>query len=212
MALAARDEAHRDGLRYTVDGDLQRFFDTAPRRGLLNRRASRLNDRRGLRRMSRSWRAGGLLPDGRREQTLCGVPPGGPLAPLLAHVMLEDRDVERERRGLRCAREAAAVRTFVRSQAAAQRVWHSSSHCLEGCWRRRITGTKSQAARLSAGAFRGVELKRGQWRWTEAAGKRFTERLRELTARRHGRSMASRIEALQRSVTGWLTYVGHRPS
>ena len=103
---------------------------------------------------------------------------------MLANVRLDDLDAELERRGLRFARYADDFRIFVRIQ----------------------------AARLSAGSFLGFELKRGKLRWTDAAVKRFKERIREITARSNGRSMESRIEALQRYVTGWLNYFGHSHS
>jgi RNA-directed DNA polymerase len=212
MALAEMEEAHREGLRYAVDGDLQSFFDTVHHRLLMNRLARRINDRRVLRLIRRYWRAGVILPDGRREHTLGGVPQGGPLSPWLAHVRLDDLDAELERRGLRFARSADDFRIFVRSQAAAQRVWRSISRFIEGRLRRRINRTKSQAARLRAGSVLGFELKRGKWRWTDAAVKWFKERIREITARSHGRSMESRIEARQRYVTGWLNDFGHRHS
>jgi RNA-directed DNA polymerase len=55
-------------------------------------------------------------------------------------------------------------------------------------------------------------LKRGKLRWTDAAVKRFKERIREITARSNGRRMESRIEALHRYVTGWLNDFGHSHS
>jgi RNA-directed DNA polymerase len=212
MALAEMEEAHRDGLRYAVDCDVQSFFDTVHHRWRMNRLARRITDRRVLRLMRRYVRAGVILPDGSRGHTLCGVPPGGPLSPRLAKVLLDALDAERERRGLRFARYADDFRIFVCSQAAAPRVLRSISRFSEGRLRRWINWTKSKAARLSAGSFRGFELKRGTRRWTEAAVKRFTERIREITARSNGRRMKSRIEALQRYVTGGLNYFGHRHS
>jgi RNA-directed DNA polymerase len=133
-------------------------------------------------------------------------------SPLRAHVRLDDRDAERERRGLRFARDADDCRIFVRSQAAAPRVLRSISRFSEGRVRRRINWTKSKAARRSAGSCLGFELPRGKWRWTDAAVQRFTERIRAITARSNGRRMASRIEARHRDVTGWLHDVGHRHS
>jgi RNA-directed DNA polymerase len=212
MALAEMEEAHRDGLRYAVDCDLQSFFDTVNHRLLMNRLARRINDRRVLRLISRYLRAGVILPDGSREQTPCGVPQGGPLSPLLANGMLDDLDAELERRGLRFARYADDFRIFGRSQAAAQRVLRRISRFIEGRLRLRINWTKSQAARLSAGSFLGFELTRGKLRWTDAAVNRFKERIREITARSNGRSMESRLAALQRYITGWLNYFGHSHS
>ena len=80
MALAEMAEAHREGLRSAADCDLQRFFDTVPHGVLRNRLARHSADRRVLRRIGRSVRAGGLLPDGRRERTSWGLPQGGPLS------------------------------------------------------------------------------------------------------------------------------------
>ncbi|MGH8066928.1 MAG: group II intron maturase-specific domain-containing protein [Candidatus Entotheonellia bacterium] len=96
--------------------------------------------------------------------------------------------------------------------AAGLRVLRSISRFIAGRLRLRINWTKSQATRLSAGSFLGFELKRGKLRWTDAAVNRCKERIREITARSNGRSMESRIEALQRYVTGWLNYFGHSHS
>ena len=78
--------------------------------------------------------------------------------------------------------------------------------------RLRINPNKSKATRLSAGSFLGFELRRGKLHWTDAAVKRFKERIREITKRSNGRSMESRIEALKRYVSGWLNYFGHSRS
>jgi RNA-directed DNA polymerase len=165
-----------------------------------------------LRLIGRYLRAGVILPDGRREPTSCGVPQGGPLSPLLANVMLDDLDKELERRGLRFARYADDFLIFVRSQRAAKRVLHSISRFIEGHLRLRVNPNKSKAARLSACSFLGFELRRAKLHWTDAAVKRFKERVRGITNRSNGRKMTARIEALKRYVSGWLNYFGHSQS
>lgn len=212
MALEDMVEAHRDGLRFAADCDLKSFFDTVNHGLLMNRLARRIADRRVLRLIGRSLRAGGILPDGSREPTTCGVPQGGPLSPLLANVMLDDLDKELERRGLRFARYADDFLIFVRSQRAAQRVLRSISRFIERRLRLRINPIKTRVARLSACTFLGFELRRGKLHWTHAAVKRFKERVRERTKRSNGRNMTSRIEALKRYVSGWLNYFGHSRS
>jgi RNA-directed DNA polymerase len=144
--------------------------------------------------------------------TPCGVPQGGPLSPLLANVMLDDLDTELERRGLRLARYADDFLIFVRSQRAAQRVLQSISQFIEGHLRLRINPAKTKAARLSACAFLGFELRRGKLHWTDAAVERFKARVREITKRSNGRNMKARIKALKRYVSGWLNDFGHRRS
>lgn len=212
MALTEMEAADGEGRRYGVDCDLQSFFDTVHHGLLMNRLARRIGDRRVLRLIGRYLRAGVILPDGSREPTPCGVPQGSPLSPLLANVMLDDLDKELERRGLRFARYADDLLIAVRSQAAAQRVLHSSSRFIEGRVSLRINASKSKAAPLHACAFLGFEVRRGKLHWTEAAVKRFKERVREITARSNGQSMPARLAALKRYVTGWLQYFGHSHS
>jgi RNA-directed DNA polymerase len=212
MALEEMEQAHREGLRYAADCDLKSFFDTVHHGLLMNRLARRMADRRVLRLIGRYLRAGVILPDGSRELTTCGVPQGGPLSPLLANVMLDDLDKELEHRGLRFSRYADDFLIFVRSQRAAQRVLSRISRFIEGCLRLRINPNKSKAARLNACTFLGFELRRGKLHWTDAAVKRFKERVREITNRSNGRSMKVRTEALKRYVSGWLNYFGHRHS
>ena len=119
--------------------------------------------------------------------------------------MLDDLDVELERRGLRFARYADDLLIFVRSQQAARRVLRSLSRFIEGRLRLRINPSKSKATRLNACSFLGFELRRGQLHWTDAAVQRFKERVREITNRSNGRSMTSRIEALKRYVSDGST-------
>jgi RNA-directed DNA polymerase len=104
MAREEMHEAPREGRRCAADGDLKGFCDTVHPGRLMTRLARRSADRRVLRLMGRDRRAGGMLPDGKREPTPWGVPHGGPLSPLLATVMRDDRETELERRGLRVAR------------------------------------------------------------------------------------------------------------
>ena len=212
MALEEMEQAHREGLRYAADCDLKSFFDTVHHGLLMNRLARRMADRRVLRLIGRYLRAGVILPDGSRELTTCGVPQGGPLSPLLANVMLDDLDQELEHRGLRFSRYADDFLIFVRSQRAAQRVLSSISRFIEGRLRLRINPNKSKAARLHACTFLGFELRRGKLHWTDAAVKRFKERVREITNRSNGRNMKVRTEALKRYVSGWFNYFGHSHS
>jgi len=212
MALSEMEDAHRDGKRFAVDCDLKSFFDTVNHSLLMQRLSKRINDRRVLRLIGRYLRAGVILMDGRRENTTCGVPQGGPLSPLLANVMLDDLDKELETRGLRFTRYADDFLIFAGSHKASQRILQSISRFIEKRLKLQINQTKSKAARLGECSFLGFELRRGKLRWTDASVKRFKLRIRQLTARSNGRNMKFRIKALQRYVTGWLNYYGHSKS
>ena len=212
MALEEMEQAHGDGLRFGVDCDLKGFFDTVNHGLLMDRLYRKVHDRRVLRLISRYLNAGVILPEGGWEPTPCGVPQGGPLSPLLANVMLDDLDKELEQRGLRFARYADDFLIFVRSRAAAERVLESIGHFIESRLKLRINRTKSRAARLSACTFLGFGIRRGKLRWTDAAVRRFKERVREITNRSNGKSMRQRIPMLNRYVSGWLNYFGHSRS
>ena len=71
------------GKRYTVDIDLEKFFDRVHHQRLLDRLAWRIADRRVLRIIRLMLRANVVLPDGQRLATEEGTPQGGPLSPLL---------------------------------------------------------------------------------------------------------------------------------
>jgi len=212
MALAEMEQAHHDGLRFGVDCDLKSFFDTVNHGLLMNRLARKVTDTRVLRLIGRYLRAGVMLPEGNRELTPCGVPQGGPLSPLLANIMLDDLDRELEARGLRFARYADDFLIFVRSRSAAERILRTITRFIEGQLDLRINRTKSKAARLRDCTFLGFRMHQGKLRWTDAAVRRFRQRIREITDRHNGKSMRQRIGALRRYVVGWMNYFGHSRS
>jgi RNA-directed DNA polymerase len=212
MALAAMEAANRDGLKFAVDCDLKSFFDTVNHGLLMNRLARRISDPRVLRLIGRYLRAGVVTPDGNREGTVCGVPQGGPLSPLLANVMLDDLDSELERRNLRFVRYADDFLIFVSSHKAAQRVLATVTRFLNRHLKLKVNKAKSKAARINACGFLGFELRRGKLRWTAKAVQRFKQRIREITCRKSGRSMEAIIAELRLYVRGWLNYFGHSHS
>ena len=88
-----------------MDVDLEKFFDRVNHDVLMGRLARRIADKRLLRIIRRFLEAGimrqGVVAE-RSEET----PQGGPLAPLLANLLLDEVDKELERRGHRFCRYA----------------------------------------------------------------------------------------------------------
>ena len=93
------------GYRWTVDLDLEKFFDRVNHDVLMHRLSRRVEDKRLLALIGRYLRAG-LLEGGVVSPRTEGTPQGGPLSPLLSNILLDDLDQELERRGHRFVRYA----------------------------------------------------------------------------------------------------------
>jgi RNA-directed DNA polymerase len=96
-AVRKVQEYIKEGYRWAVDMDLEKFFDTVNHDALMHRVAHKVRDKRVMRLIGKFLRAG-VNVNGRLQQTRKGVPQGGPLSPLLANIMLNDLDKELERR------------------------------------------------------------------------------------------------------------------
>ena len=111
MAIRQAQSCIKDGCRWVVDLDLEKFFDRVNHDRLMNRLGSRIRDKRVLQLIGRFLRSGVMI-GGLCETTEEGTPQGGPLSPLLSNIVLDELDKELERRGLpdSLARPLAATR------------------------------------------------------------------------------------------------------
>jgi RNA-directed DNA polymerase len=87
-------------------------------------------------------RKAGALTDEDLEATGEGTPPGGPVAPWLAHRWLDGLDKALERRGHRCVRSADARHISVQRIRAGQRVLASVTRLLERRLKLAVTAAK----------------------------------------------------------------------
>ncbi len=95
----------RGGYVWTVDMDLEKFFDTVNQSKLMEIMSRDIKDGRVLSLIHKYLRAG-AVECGRFVDTEVGVPQGGPLSPLCANIMLNELDYELERRGNKFVRYA----------------------------------------------------------------------------------------------------------
>jgi len=88
QALQALRAACMDGkLRWVLDVDVRKYFDTIPHAHLRELLDRRVTDG-VIRRMIDKWLKAGVLEEGRLERTTTGTPQGGVISPLLANVYL----------------------------------------------------------------------------------------------------------------------------
>lgn len=91
QALEAIEKNARDGYRYVVDADIERFFDTLDHQDLMAALRRRISDGQMLR-LIYFWLKAGYVLDGEYHDTDQGSPQGGVLSPLLANAYLHAFD------------------------------------------------------------------------------------------------------------------------
>ena len=197
----------REGYRYAVDIDLEKFFDTVDHDVLMSRVSRRVKDKGLLRLIGRYLRCG-VVVNGRLNQTTKGVPQGGPLSPMLSNILLDDLDKELEKRGHRFARYADDLIILAKSERAAYRVMASISRFLERKLKVKVNKDKSKVVRAQDSSFLGFTFTRMKLTATEKAINGFKTRLRRLTGRSWGVSMQYRYASLSRYIQGWMNYFG----
>jgi RNA-directed DNA polymerase len=207
MALEqARKYVAQEGREIVVDLDLEKFFDRVNHDILMSRVARRIGDKRLLRIIRRFLQAG-MMQDGMCVARDEGTPQGGPLSPLLANLLLDDLDQELERRGHRFCRYADDCNIYVRSLAAGQRVMESVVRFLEGKLRLRVNREKSAVAPVGERKFLGHRLLlNGKLGISPKSVKRAKEKIRQITRRNRGVSLAKVIVELNLFLIGWLNY------
>jgi RNA-directed DNA polymerase len=191
--------------RYVVDLDLASFFDSVNRDVLMHLLGRRIRDKRVLQLIGRYLRAG-VIENDQWQATTQGVPQGGPLSPLLANIVLHELDVYLTRCGHRFARYADDFVICVKSERAAQRVRDNVTRFLERRLKLRINPTKSRVCTSNELEFLGFTFRGTKIVWSDKALNRFKHRVRQLTGRSWGVSLARRYRELRGYIVGWLNY------
>jgi RNA-directed DNA polymerase len=210
QAVERAQEYIAAGHGIVVDIDLEKFFDRVNHDILMGLVAKRVTDKRILK-LIRSFLTAGVLADGLVSPTEEGTPQGGPLSPLLSNLMLDVLDKELEKRGHRFVRYADDCNIYVRSQRAGERVMASVEKFLAKRLKLKVNKAKSAVAKPSVRKFLGFSFTRGEQprrRIAPQALARFKSKVRELTWRNCGRSLAQIAKELSCYLVGWRGYFG----
>ena len=210
-AVLAAQSYVQSGRRIVVDVDLEKFFDRVNHDILIDRLQKRIGDA-GVIRLIRAYLNSGIMQDGVVVERYQGTPQGGPLSPLLANVMLDEVDKELERRGHCFARYADDCNVYVRSHRAGARVM-ALLRRLYARLRLTVNETKSAVASVFGRKFLGYSfwVAKGRVIKRRVADKpmaTFKQRIRDLTRRLGGRSMAEVVRNLRSYLLGWKAYFG----
>jgi RNA-directed DNA polymerase len=199
----------QQGYNYSVDMDLEKFFDTVNHSKLIELLSRTIKDGRLISLIHRYLRAGVEI-NGRTIVTTEGVPQGGPLSPLLSNIMLHELDKELESRGHKFVRYADDLMILCRSKRSASRVMESITKFVEGKLMLKVNKEKSVVRHVSKIKFLGYSFYnyRGESRLRihpKSLGK-MKARIKGLTGRSRGWSDEQRILYLREYLTGWMHY------
>lgn len=201
----------QSGKRVVVDVDLAKFFDRVNHDILIDRLNRRVDDA-GVIRLVRAYLNAGIMDGGVVVDRHLGTPQGGPLSPLLANVLLDEVDKALEARGYCFARYADDCNVYVGSKKAGERVMAYLRRLYTGL-KLQINEAKSAVASAFGRKFLGYALwvAKGREVKCKVAQKplhNFKARIRQLTRRSGGRSMAQVVDKLRPYLLGWKAYFG----
>jgi len=210
QAVCEAQQYIAEGHRWVVDLDLEKFFDRVNHDRLLAAVAERVADKRMLK-LIRAFLEAGVMEDGLVSPVDEGTPQGGPLSPLLSNLVLDELDLELERRGHHFVRYADDCNIYVDSERAGQRVMESVTHFITHRLKLKVNQAKSAVARPGQRKFLGFSFtgeREPRRRIAPKAIARFKERIREQTRRTRGISLPQMVKELVTYLRGWLGYFG----
>lgn len=211
QAVAQAQTYLKQGYKYVVDIDLEKFFDRVCHDKLMSTLAKEIEDKRVLK-LIRSFLNAGIMENGIVSTPDEGTPQGSPISPLLSNIVLDDLDKELEFRGHKYVRYADDCNIYVQSPRAGERVMKSVSNYISRKLKLKVNASKSAVARPQERKFLGFSFTGGKQpnrrKIAPQALERFKDRVRQLTNRNHSISLEARIIKLSNYLRGWIGYFG----
>ncbi|QDQ00048.1 group II intron reverse transcriptase/maturase [Lysinibacillus fusiformis] len=198
----------REGNRWVVDIDLEKFFDKVNHDRLMGVLAKRIEDKHLLK-LIRKYLKSGIMINGIVTTSEEGTPQGGPLSPLLSNIVLDELDKELEERGHKFVRYANDCNIYVKTKKSGNRVMNSVTWFIEGKLKLKVNLNKSAVDRPWKRKFLGFSFTNGiepKVRIAKESVKRMKNKIREITSRKKPYSMDYRIQELNQYLIGWCGY------
>jgi RNA-directed DNA polymerase len=196
----------REGRRWVVDLDLEKFFDRVNHDILMSRIARRVKDGRVLK-LIRRYLEAGMMSDGVVSARTEGTPQGGPLSPLLSNILLTDLDRELENRGHKFCRYADDCNIYVGSETAGRHAMDAITRYLECNLKLRVNREKSAVARPWQRKFLGYSFTwQARLKIADSSLKRLKDKVRDIVVGNASRSLTAAIEELNPVLRGWISY------
>lgn len=195
---------------YVVDLDLEKFFDTVNHSRLIELISRKVKDPRVIS-LIHKYLIAGVVVGNKFEESVLGVPQGGPLSPLLSNIMLDELDKELARRGNRFVRYADDCLIFCKSKRACLRVKESITKSIENVLYLRVNKEKTAVGYVKGKKFLGYSFynkSKGKWGLCvhPKSYSKLKDRLKEITNRSNGMGYEKTKELLRYYIQGWVSY------
>ena len=197
------------GYVFTVDMDLEKFFDTVCHSKLIEILSRTIKDGRVVS-LIHKYLNSGVLIGGNTEGTSVGVPQGGPLSPLLSNTVLNEPDKELIRKGHLFVCYADDSMVFCRSESAAKQTKESIIRFIEGKLHQRVNREKTIVSYVKGVKYLGYSFytSKGKFELCVHPKSKFKmkTRLKDLTGRSNGMGYERRKQKLKEYIGGWTGY------
>lgn len=203
-------EYANEGYRYTIDLDLEKYFDTVNHSRLIQILSNTIKDGRVISLIHKYLNAGVVVKH-KFEETTKGVSQGGPLSPLLSNIYLNEFDKEMERGGNHFVRYADDCVLMFRSKRSAIRVKEIVTNYLENKLYVKVKQKKTMVAYITKIKFLGFGFyidKGGNAQITvhKKSRDKMKKRIKEITKRNRPVSSKQLAEELKSYIVGWVNY------
>ncbi|MFC4696789.1 group II intron reverse transcriptase/maturase [Enterococcus aquimarinus] len=213
MAITQALEFFNEGYDWIVDIDLERFFDTVHHDRLMNLVARTIPDGDVIS-LIRKFLVSGVQINGTVQATPIGTPQGGNLSPLLSNIMLNELDMELEKRNLRFVRYADDCIIMVKSEMSARRVMRSVTKFIEGKLGLIVNSTKSKIVKpddpefkfLGFGFYQDFKDKSYKSKPHKISLENFKYKLKILTRKNWSIDTKTQVMRLNQVIRGWINY------
>ncbi|GMS49765.1 group II intron reverse transcriptase/maturase [Enterococcus gallinarum] len=211
MAIIQAKSYYEQRFRYVVDIDMKAYFDTVNHDKLMYLIEKKVKDKQILC-LIRQYLMSGVMENGLVHASEEGTPQGGNLSPLLSNIYLNEFDHFLESRGHKFVRYADDCNIYVRSKRAGQRVMCKAIEFLEGELKLTVNRGKSAVGSPLKRKFLGFCLlptKKGvKIRPHNKAKVTVKQKLKKITKRNRGRSVAVLFKEIKQLMNGWINYYG----
>lgn len=208
LAILAVLDLHRQGYKVVLDADVKGFFDNIPLPVIMDSIASEISDGNILGLIEKFLRAG-VMENGVFKPTTVGTPQGGVISPLLANAVLNHLDWSLHEKGYRFVRYADDFVVVCSTKAQAEEAKDHVEHILSKLGLE-LSQEKTKIRTYGKGYdFLGFTLSSRSRRMREKSVKKFKDRIRELTVRKHNLD-GQVIVKLNQVIRGTGNYFGTR--